>query len=65
MLFIDYAVAVECKNEDSLYICYKCGKCGRKFDSSGIMIDDAGTTVEEEWDNDWEEDEDDDDEWDD
>ena len=47
MIIIDYAVAVECENPKTLYICYKCGKCGRVFDN-GIMIDDGGTTIDEE-----------------
>lgn len=45
-MIIDYTVAVECKNCDTLYICYKCGECGRRFEN-GIMIDDGGTTPDE------------------
>lgn len=48
MLFVDYIKAKECKSEDAYYICYKCGKCGRKFDDQGIMTDDGGTTEYEE-----------------
>lgn len=43
-MVIDYVPANECKNEDAMYTCYKCGKCGRKFEN-GIMVDDGGTTV--------------------
>lgn len=46
-MIIDYEVAVECKNPKVYYICRKCGKCGRKFEN-GIMIDDGGTTIDEE-----------------
>lgn len=27
--------------------CYQCGKCGRVFEN-GFMVDDGGTTIEEE-----------------
>lgn len=47
-IIVDYTVAKECK-ENTMYICYKCGKCGRVFDEYGFMIDDGGTTVWEEW----------------
>lgn len=43
ILFVDYAIAVECNNEEAWNLCYKCGKCGRKFDDDGIMTDDGGT----------------------
>ncbi len=43
-ILVDYAPAKECKNKDVWYTCYKCGKCGRKFNESGIMIDDGGTS---------------------
>ena len=43
-LHIDYAMAVECKNNEVFHSCHRCGKCGRKFDSNGIMIEDGGTT---------------------
>lgn len=43
-MFVDYIPAKECKNEDVMYTCYKCGECGRKFNESGIMIDDGGTS---------------------
>ena len=42
-MIIDYTVAKECK-EITYGICYQCGKCGRKFNEYGIMIDDGGTT---------------------
>ena len=46
-MIIDYTLAKECKNEEVWYICYKCGKCGRVF-VDGFMVDDGGTTIEEE-----------------
>lgn len=47
IMIIDYACAVECKNEKAWYTCLKCGKCGRVFEN-GFMVDDGGTTVEGE-----------------
>lgn len=47
MLF-DYIPVKECKNKDVWYTCYKCGKCGRKFNEDGIMVDDGGNTVMED-----------------
>lgn len=44
-MIVDYISAKECK-EFTYGICYKCGKCGRKFNEYGYMIDDGGTTVE-------------------
>lgn len=47
-MIVDYIRANECKNEECMYdTCYKCGKCGRKFEN-GFMVDDGGTTVEDE-----------------
>ena len=47
-MIVDYSRAKECKNEECMYgTCYKCGKCGRKFEN-GFMVDDGGTTVEDE-----------------
>ena len=46
-MIIDYTLAKECKNEEVWYTCYQCGKCGRVFDN-GFMVDDGGTTIEEE-----------------
>ena len=46
-MIIDYTIAVECSNPEVFYICYQCGKCGRVFED-GIMIDDGGTTIDEE-----------------
>lgn len=46
-MIIDYIVAKECKNSEVWYTCYKCGQCGRKFEN-GFMVDDGGTTIEEE-----------------
>lgn len=36
MMFIDYGAADGC----SRVICVKCGRCGRKFDNVGMLIDD-------------------------
>lgn len=44
-MIVDYAPADECR--ETIYICHKCGKCGRVFED-GIMIDDGGTHVTEE-----------------
>lgn len=46
-MIIDYAICKECSNPDVFYTCYKCGKCGRKFEN-GFMVDDGGTTVDED-----------------
>jgi len=48
-IFIDYIPCKECECMEETYgmICIKCGKCGRKFEN-GIMIDDGGTTVDED-----------------
>lgn len=46
-MIIDYSVADQCDNPKAWFTCYKCGKCGRKFEN-GIMIDDGGTTVSDE-----------------
>lgn len=48
-MIIAYTLAKECKNEEALYICYQCGKCGRVF-KNGCLIDDGGTTIEEDQD---------------
>lgn len=45
-IIIDYAPSKECK-EMCYCVCYKCGKCGRKFNEYGVMIDDGGTTKSE------------------
>lgn len=45
-IIVDYARAKECKNPETLYMCHKCGKCGRKF-KDGFMVDDGGTHPEE------------------
>ena len=42
----DYLLATTCQNPDALYICQKCGLCGRMFDINGDMVDDGGTTPE-------------------
>ena len=42
-MLIDYTPSQECKNDDVIYTCYKCGMCGRKFEN-GFMVDDGGTT---------------------
>lgn len=46
-LIIDYARANECEQTTYGYTCYKCGKCGRKFEN-GFMVDDGGTTVDDD-----------------
>ena len=46
-MIVDYILAKECKNENAWYTCCKCGKCGRVFEN-GYLIDDGGTTIEEE-----------------
>ena len=46
-MIVEYTLAKECKNEEVLYTCYKCGKYGRVF-KDGYLIDDGGTTIEEE-----------------
>lgn len=49
-MVVDYVPAKECKNKEVWYTCYKCGKCGRKFEN-GFMVNDGGTTADDE---DWE-----------
>ena len=46
-IMVDYALAKECKNPDALYMCHKCGECGRKFED-GFMVDDGGTHPQED-----------------
>lgn len=46
-MIIEYIPAKECQNHDVIYICHKCGKCGRKFED-GYMVDDGGTTISED-----------------
>ena len=46
-MIVEHTLAKECKNEEAWYICYKCGKCGRVFEN-GYLIDDGGTTIEED-----------------
>lgn len=46
-MIICYTVAKECKDPETMYTCYQCGKCGRKFED-GIMVDDGGTTPDDE-----------------
>lgn len=46
-IIIDYAPSKECK-EMCYCMCYKCGKCGRKFNEYGVMIDDGGTKPQED-----------------
>lgn len=50
-IIIDYVKAKECKNKEAWFTCYKCGKCGRRFDN-GFMINDSGTHPEDEKDDD-------------
>lgn len=44
---IDYMPADQCENKEAWYTCFKCGKCGRRFED-GYLADDGGTTVTEE-----------------
>ena len=47
-MIVEHTLAKECENEDVwCTCCYQCGKCGRVF-VDGLMIDDGGTTVEED-----------------
>ena len=46
-MIVEYTLAKECKNEEVWYTCYQCGKCGRVFED-GFMVDDGGTTIDEE-----------------
>lgn len=46
-VYVDYSTAVECQNPEAWFTCYKCGKCGRRFEN-GIMVDDGGTHPEME-----------------
>ena len=46
-MIVEYTLAKECKNEEVLHTCYQCGKCGRAF-VDGLMVDNGGTTIEEE-----------------
>ena len=46
-ILFDYVKAKECKNKEAWFTCYKCGKCGRRFDN-GFMINDGGTHPEDE-----------------
>lgn len=34
---IDYHISDNCINKNTDMICYKCGKCGRKFKKSGLL----------------------------
>ena len=51
MIHVSYYRHQECKNEELSYgfICYKCGKCGRKFNEYGIMIQQVKDEKELEW----------------
>lgn len=48
-LHVDYACADQCCNQENemRMTCYKCGKCGRKFNNAGIMTDKGNTTCSE------------------
>lgn len=37
MIVIDYIPCKNCQNSDAIYICCKCGKCGREFEN-GFLI---------------------------
>lgn len=43
-----YVTARECINPEAIYMCDKCGQCGRVFDEDGYLIDDGGTTSDED-----------------
>lgn len=39
---LDYSVSDNCTNENAFgCICVKCGKCGRKFDGGGMLIEES------------------------
>lgn len=44
-MILDYSCAKECCNPENMmqYTCYKCGRCGRKFEGQ-VMVDSGGTT---------------------
>lgn len=46
-MIVEYIISKKCKNEEVWCTCYKCGKCGRVF-KNGFMIDESGTTINEE-----------------
>ena len=46
-MIVEYTLAKECKNEEVWYPCYQWGKSGIVF-KAGLLIDDGGTTIEEE-----------------
>ena len=46
-MIVDYIISKECKNEEVWCTCYQCSKCGRVF-VNGYLIDDGGTTIEED-----------------
>ena len=54
MIHVSYLRHQECQNEEMSLadICYKCGKCGRKFNEYGIMIEQAKDEkeIEEDYD---------------
>jgi len=45
VVFVDYTVCKECKDFEAWCFgtCYKCGRCGRKFNDDGVMVDSGGT----------------------
>ena len=46
-MIVEYIISKECKNEEAWCTCCKCDKCGRIF-KGGFLIDEGGTTVDEE-----------------
>jgi DNA-directed RNA polymerase subunit RPC12/RpoP len=51
MILICYLRHQEFVNEETSYndTCYKCGKCGRKFDENGMMVQQAKNEKKLEW----------------
>lgn len=41
IVFADYAPNENCCNEEVMCMCHKCGKCGRKFNDNGFLIEEA------------------------
>lgn len=46
-IIVSYVRAKECSNTEAWFSCLQCGCCGRKFEN-GFMVDEGGTTPEEE-----------------
>jgi hypothetical protein len=40
IVWVDYPARKDCQNEDSLKcVCLKCGACGRRFSSFGLLVE--------------------------